>query len=299
VTRSALDPNNVNLRAEFELLASVEGEELGNGADGLLDRDAKLRPCLTSANGLGLPAALNPAEARLPRFSPAELIGLTFLKEQEDGTMIRAKVTKKINDLDTQNHQNIKMLLEIGDEHGHEELIGYIELCDIIDEQHKKERENPDAQFLFEEIIAHEGPLRPGMKGYNGSMWNIKVKWADGTTTMEPLELVAKDDPISCAAYGLKNELLDLPGWRRFRRLARREQKMKRMANHVQAFDARRGPTYQFGVQVPRSIKEAYDLDKQNGNMLWSDAIRTEMDQLKEYKTFTNMGRESPPQKDS
>jgi hypothetical protein len=44
VTRSALDPNNVNLRAEFELLASVEGEELGNGADGLLDRDAKLRP---------------------------------------------------------------------------------------------------------------------------------------------------------------------------------------------------------------------------------------------------------------
>jgi hypothetical protein len=233
VTRSALDTNNINLRAEFELLASVEGEEEGNGADGLLDRNTNLHSRLTSANELGLPAALNPTESRIPKFSPAELLGLSFLKQQEDGTMIRAKVTKKINDLDAQNHQNIKMLLEVGDDNGHEEIIGYLDLCDVIEAQHQREKENPEAHFLFEEILGHEGPIRPGMDTYNGFMWNLKVLWGDGTTTTEPLDVVAKDDPITCAKYGLKNDLLDLPGWRQFRRLAKREQKMKRMAKHV------------------------------------------------------------------
>jgi hypothetical protein len=40
----------------------------------------------------------DPVEFNLPKFSPYELLGLSFLKETEDGTMIRAKVTNRIND---------------------------------------------------------------------------------------------------------------------------------------------------------------------------------------------------------
>jgi hypothetical protein len=37
------------------------------------------------------------------------------------------------------------------------------------------------------------------------------------------------------------------------------------------------GTVYMFGVQVPRNFAEAMELDKQNGNMLWLDAIVKEL----------------------
>ncbi len=33
-----------------------------------------------------------------------------------------------------------------------------------------------------------------------------------------------------------------------------------------------------FGIEVPRSVREALELDKKNGNTLWADAIRKEME---------------------
>ena len=44
----------------------------------------------------------------LPRFSPSELIGRTFLYEMENEEKLRAEVARKLNDWDSQNHQNIK-----------------------------------------------------------------------------------------------------------------------------------------------------------------------------------------------
>jgi hypothetical protein len=48
----------------------------------------------------------------------------------------RAKVNKKITDLDSQNHHNIIMLIEVGED-GYEEILTYTELCDIIEQQHE------------------------------------------------------------------------------------------------------------------------------------------------------------------
>jgi len=35
--------------------------------------------------------------------------------------------------------------------------------------------------------------------------------------------------------------------------------------------------THKFGVVVPRSVAEAYALDKKNSNTLWADSIAKEM----------------------
>jgi hypothetical protein len=35
--------------------------------------------------------------------------------------------------------------------------------------------------------------------------------------------------------------------------------------------------THKFGIRIPKSIKEARELDRQNGNTLWWDAILQEM----------------------
>ncbi len=212
VTRSALDPTSVNLRAEFALLLTVEGEEDAEmDTFGLTDPKPQARGRLQATSEL-IPAAENPLETRIPNFSPDEMVGLHFLKQQEDGTMIGAKVKQKTNDLEAQNHQNIKMLVKVGDEDGYEEIMSYVDLCDVVEGQHKQESENPNAQFMFQDIIGHEGPLSKDHKDYNGSMWNLRVMWQDGSITTEPLNMVAADDPISCTKYAIKHDLLEQPG---------------------------------------------------------------------------------------
>ena len=43
---------------------------------------------------------------------------------------------------------------------------------------------------------------------------------------------------------------------------------------------------YKFGIQVPRGIKRAIELDRKNGNTIWEDAIKIELKQLSDYHIF-------------
>ena len=35
--------------------------------------------------------------------------------------------------------------------------------------------------------------------------------------------------------------------------------------------------THKFGIELPKTVKEAFELDKKNGNTLWANAIAKEM----------------------
>ena len=35
--------------------------------------------------------------------------------------------------------------------------------------------------------------------------------------------------------------------------------------------------THKFGITIPKTIQEAFDLDRKNGNTLWADAIAKEL----------------------
>ncbi len=50
-------------------------------------------------------------------------------------------------------------------------------------------------------------------------------------------------------------------------------------------------PKFQFGIEVPCSLKHAFELDAQNGDTYWQDAIQTELDQINSYKTFRKVSR--------
>ena len=41
-----------------------------------------------------------------------------------------------------------------------------------------------------------------------------------------------------------------------------------------------------FGIQVPMGIRQAYEIDKQNNNNEWEEAIKKELKQLSDYGTF-------------
>jgi hypothetical protein len=65
--------------------------------------------------------------------------------------------------------------------------------------------------------------------------------------------------------------------------------KTKRPMEITRVHKASSSPTgikYKFGIQVPKGIKNAINLDKKNGNNLWEEAIKTELKQLTNYETF-------------
>jgi hypothetical protein len=56
----------------------------------------------------------------------------------------------------------------------------------------------------------------------------------------------------------------------------------------VLASEQAKGPVFQLGVQVTRNTKEAYVIDKKNGNTNWQDDMQEEIYSLLAYSTFNN-----------
>eukprot|EP00977_Amphora_coffeiformis_P015090 scaffold4393_cov103-Amphora_coffeaeformis.AAC.1 len=115
--------------------------------------------------------------------------------------------------------------------------------------------------------------------------------WNDGSKTWEPLSMIMATDPVTLAVYAKEHGLLETPGWKKLKKYARRAKKLMRMVNQNKRAQRFNAVTYKFGVRLPRNVPEAYRLDEKNGNTYWADAIKLEIEQLMEYKTFRDMGR--------
>ena len=135
----------------------------------------------------------------LPQFSLEELIGMSFV-HQHDGHDYRAKVICKVLDRDAHDHQEIKFLLSLGDGEL-EELIAYNKLSDLISEQDHATSDGHTDLFGFDRLTDHQGPLKRNDPRHKGSSWNVYVHWDDGSATWEPLNEIAKFDPITVAMY--------------------------------------------------------------------------------------------------
>ena len=49
-----------------------------------------------------------------------------------------------------------------------------------------------------------------------------------------------------------------------------------------------------FGIALPNNVKEVLELDKENGNTLWADAIATEMKNVKVSFKILDEGEMAP-----
>jgi hypothetical protein len=143
----------------------------------------------------------------------------------------------------------------------HEELLSYQQILDHINKDMEDTR-----KWNFCEILAHQGPLTKEHPDYNGSSYNLKIEWESGEITYEPLNVIAIDEPTTCVAYTAKHNLLVTPGWKRFSRLAKRQNKMLRMANQVKLRSFRTATKYMYGVKIPKDYRDAVRPDEINGN---------------------------------
>ncbi|KAG7338517.1 reverse transcriptase RNA-dependent DNA polymerase [Nitzschia inconspicua] len=218
----------------------------------------------------------------------SDLVGMTFLMDpQPDGQIFRARVVEMIENHDNElesNPDRIKFLCRM-DKDGREDLLTYNQVLDYLN----RDMENP-VLWKYKRIVSHQGPLKQGDKDYKGSAWNVLLEWETGEVTAEPLNIIAKDDPITCAIYAKENGLLNTEGWKRFKTNARREKKFTRMVKQAFLRSFRSSPKYKYGHEIPQSYEDALRLDRIAGNTKWQDAVGLELGQIHEYKSFENLG---------
>ena len=117
------------------------------------------------------------------------------------------------------------------------------------------------------------------------------VEWESGEVTYEPLTLISKDDPITCAVYAKKHDLLDTTGWKHLKRYAKTSKRIIRAVKQSRIRQVRASARYQHGFQVPKDYNDAIRLDKENSNTHWQDAMDLELSQIHEYKVFIDTGK--------
>ena len=203
--RSALDPATPNLR-----VAPAHGEP-----------PTVVKSARDSTNNNGDQAQHEP----IILMDTSDLIGKTFLIDKEDGQKHRARIVEAIKNHEDKVHSNNTQFRCSVNDDQYEELLSYHQVM-----EHLEQQVDEDVLWQFEKIIGHQGPLKPSDPHYKGSNYNVMMKWSNGEITYEPLNIIAADSPVVCAQYAKDHGLLNLPGWKRFRRLAGRQDRMLRMA---------------------------------------------------------------------
>ena len=179
----------------------------------------------------------------------------------------------KIIDIDDHGQplEDIKFKLKINKDQA-EEIMSYNQLMDYIQKGTDAE-EDPDPLFKFRDLVAHQGPLESTDPDHKGSKYNVMVEWESGEVTYEPLTLISKDDPITCAVYAKIHDLLDTTGWRHLKRYAKTSKRLIRAVKQSRIRQVRASARYQHGFQH------------------WQDAMDLELSQTHEYKVLKDTGK--------
>jgi hypothetical protein len=168
---------------------------------------------------------------------------------QEDTKLVLLKQLQTINTAISNSKEHTKFRVLINKD-TYKDILTYGEIMDHIN----KDDEQGDILWKFNKgISGHQGPLGPTDEGYNRSTYNVQVEWENREITFEPLLIIAANDPVSCAIYAKQKDLLDTPGWKQIKKLARCEKVLQRAANHGKLRSFNTAPHYKYGFEIPRN----------------------------------------------
>ena len=157
-------------------------------------------------------------------------------------------------------------LLSQVDDEGHKHLM----MEEIIDHHvHKNAIRKEDGYHILS-----SGVKRPVIttKG-----WSICVSWKDGSTSWVNLRELKDSYPVELADYAVRKGIQDEPAFRWW--VPYTIKKRKTIIAKLKSKYWQR--THKYGIQVPKTIKEALDIDKRNNNTVWRDAMVEEMKRIK------------------
>jgi hypothetical protein len=157
-------------------------------------------------------------------------------------------------------------LLAQVDEEGHIQLM----LDDIIDY-----RQLPDAMRTEDAFTTTPNGLQGHKKTTRG--WEMCVLWKDGSTNWVALKDLKESYPIKLADFTKLHQIHEEPAFAWWVPYV----KKKRMVIVSKLKSKYWQRTHKYGIRIPKSVEEAYDIDKQNGNKLWTEGICKEMEKVR------------------
>ncbi|MFM8621767.1 MAG: reverse transcriptase domain-containing protein, partial [Holophagaceae bacterium] len=286
--RPANDPSRPNLRLTELLDGEVPSKVFVRSKFESIDPSAQavINPDSGEIEQLDKPTMVPIEVSQL--VDTSELIGRTFLMPgREEGTTHRARIVEMITDERyeaSKDPEDVTFKLSVNNDE-YQTTMAYGEVLNYINKDGEQE-----VLWKYKCISGHQGPLTSKDKDYKGSAYNVRVEWENGEVSYEPLNVFANDDPVACAVYAKDNDLLNTPGWKRFKQMAKRDRVLRRLVNQAKLRSFNQAPRYKYGYEIPRNYDHAIYLDQRNGNTKWQDANALEFGQLFEYSTFRDLG---------
>ena len=172
----------------------------------------------------------------MAEYNPDVLIGRTFLlspyqKGEKQRALIKQKVIEISDKLDEDQNtmvDTINFLLDVSQRRS-QAIISYKQVLNYLE----KENQEDESLYKLRAITDHHGPLKKNDPNNNSSLYNVMVEWETGEITEEPLSIIAQDDPVTCAAYAMKHNLLHLPIWSKLKHIAKHQETLTRAINQT------------------------------------------------------------------
>ena len=144
------------------------------------------------------------------------------------------------------------------DDEGHDKLL----LEEIV--EHRKTAEAVSTDDA-EVIVRGQARPRRTTKG-----WKLLVQWKNGSTSWERLKDLKESDPVMVADYAVANKLVSEPAfswWVPY--TLRKRDRIIKAANkrYFRRF-------YKYGIELPKTVERALEIDAETGTDFWSRAIK-------------------------
>jgi hypothetical protein len=159
---------------------------------------------------------------------------------------------------------------------------------------------------MFQEVIDHRTNgkqvlqqdafiiLRTGTRQRRETMigWELLVQWKDLSTTWVSLKDMKEAYAVQSAEYAVQARIADEPAfaWWAPHALKKRNRIIAKVKSKYW------NCTHKFGIRIPKSVKEAREIDAENGNTYWWDAILKEMRNVRPaLKAWEKAKEDIPP----
>lgn len=161
----------------------------------------------------------------------------------------------------------------------------FVLLDDIVDHRKSVNALSGDDSFITaDNNMKHRRHTTQG--------WEMCVQWKDGSTTWVALKDMKNAYPLEVAEYAIANKIDKEPAfawWVPFT-----IKKKKRYISKIKSKYWQR--THKYGVEIPKSVAHALELDQKNGDTQWWDAIMKEMANVRiAFQKFSGGKKDLPP----
>ena len=169
-------------------------------------------------------------------------------------------------------------LLSEVDENGHRQL-----LIDEIEDF----RKNIDAIPMSEGT--YTTPSGQQRKKMTTRGWEFYIRWKDGSANWVAMKDLKDSYPVPLADYAIANDLQNEPAFAWWVPYVLK--KRKAIIKKVKSKYWQR--THKYGIRLPRSMREAKEIDEINGDQLWQESIQLEMKNNRvAFETFESNTKE-------